>query len=274
MRRAVPFYSVLCACSIGGLSPAIGQVPPPANKIELPVARTEPLPIPEGVPEELRQLVLELAEEGVSVDFERRVIEVKGVTLLDHMNSGYPIEYLMVTNGGSAHEALCMVRCTPSKLNAAFLALGLTPGRTVQFVKKDPPPPLEKLISGEEAEYDAIPPEGAVVDIGMRWTTADGTERMHSIEDLIVYLTNDEPLPRRGFVYVGSRFARVVIGTERVERYAADLEGNIVSLYLAGSGSCLFDMNSVEGAQSYLYDINTSIAPPAGTVVHFVFALR
>ena len=253
---------------------ATAQVPPPENEIEHPELEVKALPVPEGAPPEVTALIEELADEGVTVDFERRVVAVAGVTLLDKMHAGYPIEYLMVTQGGFTHEALCMVRCTPSKLNAAFLALGLKPGRTVQYVKKDPPPPLEKLISGEEREFDVIPPRGQVVDLAVRWTDEAGNEQLRPIEDLIAYLTNGRSLPRRGFVYVGSRFTRVVIGAERVERFAADMEGNVVSLYLSGAGNCLFDMNSAEGGEAYLYDLNVDVAPPAGTPVTFEFSLR
>lgn len=252
---------------------AIGQQPPPPTEIEAPLVEVAPLPVPEDAPDAILTLVEELAREGVTVDFENRVVEVKGVILLDKMMAGYPIEYLVVTEGGFTHEALGMVRCTPSRLNAALLALGLTPGRTVQYVKKDPPPPVEKLISGEAREFDTIAPQGRVVDVAIRWSDDKG-EHLHPIEDVVRYITNGSTLPRRGFVYVGSRFRRVVVGTEREERFIADLEGNLVSLYLSGAGNCLFDMNSAEGAEAYLYDINSDLCPDRGTVVSFVFSVR
>lgn len=253
---------------------ATAQEPPPKSDITPPTTTAKPLPIPEGAPEEIAVLVEELAEEGVRVDFERRAVEVKGVVLLDKMNAGYPIEYLIVSEGGFTHESLGLVRCTGSKLNAAFLALGLAPGQTVKYEKKDPLPPVEKIISGEEREFVATPPKGAVVDLTVRWTDEHEKVIERPIEDLVRYVTNGEPLPRRGFVYIGSRFQRVLIGTEREERFMADVEGNLVSLYLSGFGNCLFDMNSAEGAEAYLYDINVDTCPSRGTLVDFVFSLR
>jgi len=253
---------------------ARGQQRPPPTTIKAPTDVVEALPVPEGAPESIRTLVDDLVKEGVTIDFDRRVVEVKGVVLLDGMNAGYPIEYLMVTEGGFTHESLSLVRCTPSKLNAAFLALGLEPGKTVEFKKKDPVPPLEKLISGEAKEFDVVPPKGPIVDLSVRWTDKAGKERLHPIEDLIAYITNSRPIPRRGFVFVGSRFRRVLIGAQRSERFMADVEGNVVSLYLSGFGNCLFDQNSAEGAEGYLYDINPDVAPPAGTKVSFVFSVR
>ena len=50
--------------------------------------------------------------------------------MLDRMNAGYPIEYLMVTEGGFTHEALCLVRCLPSRLNAALLTVLVWPANT------------------------------------------------------------------------------------------------------------------------------------------------
>lgn len=250
------------------------QDPPPPNSVKPTVEKTDPLPVPEGAPAEISTLVKELANEGVTVDFEKRKVEVKGALLLDKMNAGYPIEYLIVNEHGKSHESLGIVRCTPSKLNAAFLALGLEPGKSVTFVKKDPPPPMEKLVSGEEREYDVLPPQGTVVDIAVKWQDDKGGEHLQPIEDLIVYITNGKPLPRRGFVYVGSRFSKIVTGTERKERFMADVEGDVVSLYISGYGNCLFDMNSDEGVESYLYDVNAKLAPPRGTKVSFVFQLR
>ncbi|MFH0946359.1 MAG: YdjY domain-containing protein [Planctomycetota bacterium] len=249
------------------------QDPPPPTTIKPPSEEVAPLPVPEGAPEQINELILELAREGVTVDFEHRVVEVRGVILLDRMLASYPIEYLIVTETGFTHEALALVRVTPSRLNAAFLALGLTPGKTIEYVKKDPPPSEEDLISGKVREFDAIPPKGEVVDVSVRWTDEEGPQ-LRPIEDLIRYVTNGSSLPRRGFVYVGSKFRKVLIGVERQERFIADMEGNVVSLYLSGFGHCLFDMNSAEGAESYLYDIDTETCPAHGTKATFIFSLR
>jgi len=264
--------AILALAVIAPAFPFPQQEPPPTT-IHPPTDVVEPLPAPEGVPEGIRELVRDLALEGVTVDFERRVVEVRGVILLDRMLAGYPIEYLVVTEGGFTHESLAMIRATPSRLNAAFLALGLTPGSTVQFVKKDPPPPEEDLISGKAREFDVIAPRGPVVDLAVRWEDARGAH-LRPIEDLISYITNGESLPRRGFTFVGSRFRKVLIGVDRKEQFIADVEGNVVSLYLSGFGHCLFDMNSAEGAESYLYDINPETCPDKGTKVTFVFTLR
>ena len=263
---------------LGALSWSAGragprQDPPPPTTIRPPTEEVKPLPVPDGLPEQINSLIVDLASEGVTVDFENRAVEVRGVILLDRMLASYPIEYLVVTETGFTHEALAMVRATPSKLNAAFLALGLTPGKTIEYVKKDPPPSAEDLISGKAREFYAIPPKGQVVDLAVRWTDEEGTQ-LRPIEDLVRYVTNGSTLPRRGFVYVGSTFKRVLIGVDREERFVADLEGNLVSLYLSGFGHCLFDMNSAEGAESYLYDINPETCPAKGTIATFVFSLR
>ncbi len=246
---------------------------PPKSTIEVSDPAVTPLPLPKGAPPEIKALIDDLAKDGATVDFEKKKIVVKGAILLDKMNPNYPIEYLLVTNSGYTHEALGIVRVTPSKLNAAFLALGLQPGRTVQFVKRTPEPPAEKLISGEESEFDVIPPTGPVVDIVVHWKDEKG-EHIHPIEDMIQYLTNGRPLPRRGFCFIGSRFAHLVIEGQKVERFMADVEGNLVSLYLSGSGNCVFDMNSDEGVEQYLYDVNPAVVPKRGTIVTFEFNVR
>lgn len=271
LRRWIPSASVALATLA---SFAQAQDPPPRPRVRPPEERLEPLPVPDDAPEAIRKLVDELAREGVRVDFERKRVEVKGAILLDRMMPGYPIEYLVVTEEGFTHEALGIVRCVPSKLNAAFLALGLQPGRTVRFERKEPPPPVDRLRDGTDREVRILPPEGPVVDILVRWTDEAGRERLHPIEDLVRYVTNGRSVARRGFVYVGSRFHTVVMDGRRQQRYMADLEGNIVSLYLAGFGNCLFDMNGIEGVESYLYDVNSDLCPPKGTKVTFVFVPR
>jgi hypothetical protein len=247
---------------------------PPRNRLVVPMEELTPLPVPDELPDEIKAVVADLAKEGVTVDFAAKRVEVRGIVLLDKMNAGYPIEYLLVTSGGFTHEALGLVRCTPSKLNTAFLAFGMVPGKSVQYKQRDPLPPLEKIQSGEEREFDVFAPEGEVMDVFVKWTDTEGHERMHPIEDLLVYLTNGQSIPRRGFVYVGSRFQKVLVGTKREERFMADVEGNILSLYLAGSGNCLFDPNSVEGAEGSIYDVNSALCPPRGTPVTYVFQRR
>jgi hypothetical protein len=249
------------------------QEAPPRPDVKPPQEPVTPLPIPEGAPDGIRELVAELAKEGATIDFERGIVAVKGAFLLERMQAEYPIEYLIVAENGFAHEALAMVRVTPSRLNAAFLALGLEGGRTVQFARREPLPPLEKLITGEEREFDITPPAGPVVDVVVRWEDEAG-EHLHPIEDLIVYVTNRQPLPRRGFVFVGSRFSKLILDGERVERFMADVEGNLVALYISGFGNCLFDMNSEEGIEAHLYDVNSSLVPKSGTVATFEFRLR
>ena len=70
--------------------PAVPQEaePPPPTTVKPPEDKAEPLPVPEGTPDEIRTLVRELADEGVTIDFRNRVVEVKGVILLDRMNPG------------------------------------------------------------------------------------------------------------------------------------------------------------------------------------------
>jgi len=70
------------------------------------------------------------AAEGISVDVEKKRVEVKGAIIRDSRSLQYPIEYIIVSEGGSTHEAMILVKAQPSHLNAALLALGLKPGKT------------------------------------------------------------------------------------------------------------------------------------------------
>ena len=69
--------------------------------------------------------------DGITVDLKRKRVEVKGVIIRDKLSPQYPIEYVVVSEGGNAYEAIILIKALPSHLNAALLSIGLTPGKTV-----------------------------------------------------------------------------------------------------------------------------------------------
>jgi len=218
-----------------------------------------------------KNLLPVFAKEGISVDLEKKRVSVKGAIIRDKESPRYPIEYIVVSEGGSTHEALVLIKAVPSDLNAALLSIGLEPGHTVIFRKKDPPPPPEDVASGKTSPYEVIPPSGMVMHIYVHY---DGwkTDKNRPLEDLILNLHTHKPLDRVGWIYVGSRFATVLLGRKRVNRYIADLERNVVALYLTGYGNTLFDVNTVEGIDDSLFDVNPDRSPPLGAKVTLIFS--
>jgi hypothetical protein len=158
-------------------------------------------------------------------------------------------------------------------LNAALLSLGLEPGTTVKSKKKDPPPPREEIEAGTASLYEIIPPTGTKVHIYVRY---DGWKErpIRYLEDLLLDLRTGKPMDRVGWIYVGSRFAEVLLGRDRVVKYMADMERNIVACYLSGFGNSIFDINDVDGVNDTLFDVNPDTAPPLHARVTVVFSIN
>ncbi|MEW6745935.1 MAG: YdjY domain-containing protein [Planctomycetota bacterium] len=213
-----------------------------------------------------------LGEEEIELDRAAGQVRWKAVVLRDRSDLRYPIEYLVTTENGSTHETIFLCRVTPSLLNACFLALGLTPGRTIRFVKRAGE--SDESGSPEESPYEVIPPQGPVVFLYVEWEDAAGHNVIHPLEDLLMDLEDDELLPVRGFVYVGSRFRRSLYHGRPREVFMADIEGNLVAGYLAGLGNCLFDLNSVLGQWDDRMGINAELIPKRESLVKIVAALQ
>jgi len=218
------------------------------------------------------ELLAEFESEGITVDLARKRVSVKGAIIRDKESRRYPIEYVVVTEGGNTHEAMILIRATPSNLNAALLSIGLEAGTSVIYRKKDPPPPQEEVESGKTSPYEVIPPAGTIMKI---YVTYEGWEenKHRLLEDLILNLRTRESLERVGWVYVGSRFAKVLLGRERTLQYMADMERNIAALYLTGYGNAIFDVNTLDGTDDSLFDVNPETAPPMGAPVTLTFTL-
>lgn len=210
--------------------------------------------------------------EGIHVDLKHKRVEVKGAIIRDKESPQYPLEYVVVSTGGYTHEALVLVKATPSILNAALVSIGLKPGKTITFKRKDPPPPKEDIESGRVKPYDVIPPQGQRVYIYVKY---DGWKErpIRFLEDMMVNLRTGRPLERIGWIYIGSRFAKVIQGTKKVYRYMADMERNIVACYLTGYGNALFDINSTEAINDELFDVNPFDAPPMGAPITLIISL-
>jgi hypothetical protein len=232
------------------------------------VGRTQDLPGRES-------LLVQLEKEGIELDLDAQQIRVRGAFKRAHSSPEYPVEYLLVTAEGATHEALILVDCKPSLLNACFLALGLQPGEARRAIPKVPQPAEEDVADGLEIPYEVLPPRGARVFLALCWTAADGTPRCFQIEDLILDSRTGAAYPVRGFVYLGSRFAQVLQGTEKREVYIADVEGNVVSLYpdrLAAMNS-LLDVFSTASVEYQFADVHDGAVPARGVPVECVFSL-
>jgi hypothetical protein len=238
-----------------------------------PPAAAAPLP-----PDFARQL----AADGIELDREHREVRVRGAILRLRQSPDYPIEYALVTNEGSKHEAFGMVRCTPSLLNACFLALGLEPGSPRHRVEREPMPPVADLEAGLEVPYRTVPPQGARVFIYVRWTEG-GKSTVRPFEDLFVDLRDGKPLPMRGYVYLGSRFVEIEEGGAKKRVFLADYEGNLIAVHPdvardaaanRAVSDCLFDAYTIDDEPYAWADVDERRLPSERVPVEFVFAME
>jgi hypothetical protein len=223
----------------------------------------------------------QLAGEGIELDRPHREVRVRGAVLRLRQSPDYPIEYALVTNEGSKHEAFGLLRCTPSLLNACFLALGLEPGQPRRRVARDPMPSEADLEAGIEEPFRVLAPEGTRVFIYVRWSEG-GKSSVRAFEDLFLDLRDGKPLPMRGYVYLGSRFVEIEERGVKRRVYVADYEGNIIAIHSdaardAASGravsDCLFDADSKDDEPYAWSDVDESKLPSEPVPVEFIFAL-
>lgn len=257
MRLPRPTALVAAAALLGATGPATQDEPPAPERL---------------TPEEFAR---RLDADGIRLDRRRNEVRVRGDLLRRTRSREYPIEYGLVIEGGFTHEAFGIVKCTPSLLNACFLALGLEPGTARRRVMKDPLPGREDVELGLVEPFDVLPPQGDRVFVYAAWTEPDGREVVRAIEDFFLDLRNSKPLPMRGFVYLGSRFEEVQLGVERKRVFIADYEGNILTMHpdKSRAENCLFDVYSHDDEPYVWADVEEERLPPPGVALEFVFTL-
>src|SRR5262245_27111821 len=181
-----------------------------------------------------------LTNNGLALDVAARTVSARGGTLHDRTSLSYPIEYVLVTERGRTHEAMFILRCQPSLLDACLRAVGLEPGTAMRFRPRIPPPTDAEMEAGA-SPWDPVPASGPLVDIQVSWTDDTGAQRKRSLESMLIDVRNGQPLAERDWVYTGSRMGSMRQGKKVVRTFLADLQGDIVALYLTGEGDCLLE---------------------------------
>jgi hypothetical protein len=128
-----------------------------------------------------------------------------------------PLEYLIVHETGSAHEALFTTKVTPFEVNVALLLLGYKPCETF-FFKKDPeafPQPVINPEIGPDASFNVL----------VEWKDEHGKMQTVPAEDWVFDLETEKPVTAGAWVYNAS-----FLTPEK--QLAAQLSGNIISLYI------------------------------------------
>lgn len=205
------------------------------------------------------------AAEGIHLDTRGGVASVPAEVLV----RGDLLEYLVVNPRGAVHESAFLTSVSASRINAALLALGAEPGRNATWKRKDPPPTLEEMKNGAPA-YDVTPPSGDGFYMYVAWKL-DGETCFHRMEDLILDLGTGATMRRHRWVYLGSRMLKLRNDATQ-EAFAADLEGNLISIAFFEQGNTLITGALPECVDQTIWQSNFWLLPERDSPVELVFA--
>lgn len=199
------------------------------------------------------------AKAGIEVDLEGKKLTLRAKV----SRPADLLEYLLITRIGKAHEALLVTEAQPSVLNAALLALGLTPGTNATYKEKDPQPSEEEIRAG--ADWLIItPPQGPQVWFTVAWKDADDKPHECTIEDWLMDLATGEGVEAGDWIYIGGRMAAPYRGEAPV--FIADLEGNLASSCYLDPGNHLVTLRHARARSDQNWWM-TEACPPPGTEI-------
>jgi hypothetical protein len=161
-----------------------------------------------------------------------------------NMDSG-SVEYLAVAPRGKTHESLLLVDVQPLHLQLALLVLGLEPKNVLR------------------AQGDRAVPQGAPVEIRVRWRTATGKTQEARAETLLAEMDSRgnlrRAMPPHNWVFTGSRIVK--------EGFEADLEKSLVAIW--HDPAAILDNPLPEGGNND-WVVNSARVPKRGTTVEFI----
>src|SRR5262245_55884895 len=155
---------------------AATQDPPGDAKKDASANQDATAPATPEIPLDPVEFERRLAADGLSLARARKEVRLRGDLLRRRRSPEYPVEDGLCVEGGFPHEAFGIVKCTPSLLNACFLALGLQPGLARRRVMKQPLPRREEVGTGLTEPFEVLPPQGDRVFLYVIWKEADGHE--------------------------------------------------------------------------------------------------
>jgi hypothetical protein len=216
------------------------------------------------------ELAARFAEQGVRLDLERKTISVQAkISSLRE-----PLEYLLVLQPqGKDYESLLLCEDVSAEaLNAAMLLLGVERGTNGSITAADPAPTLEEIQNGADPSV-VKPAEGDGFYIYVAWEEQLGGRAepfCYRAEDLVINARSEGTYQRGKWVYLGSRFVRP--HKDAPELFAAQGEGNLVSLCIFEPANHLLTGADPESDDEQIWFSNVFLLPPAGHPVTVTFA--
>ncbi|MFQ5504830.1 MAG: YdjY domain-containing protein [Planctomycetota bacterium] len=208
-----------------------------------------------------------LAKGGIRVDWKKRAIYAKGrITVTRDF-----IEYIAIGPRGKKHEAMLTLDGLGSTLNAALLALGLKPGKNVDYKPVVPPPTEKEAMDGAPTTI-LIEPEGPEVHLAVSWTDDKGKEKRYAIEDLLYDLRADAPARDVKWIYIGGQKRAIYRGEPPV--FVADYDQNYISNYYVKPDNHLITIKHARARDDENWWPVTDRLPERGTPCELILSLE
>jgi len=185
----------------------------------------------------------------IEVDIKKHEVRLDATVCL----SREILEYIVCLPGTFEHETIFSVKCKPSQLHLALLAIGLVP---------------RPFDPDEEWWETAREDKQARVDISAEYVQDGKKQRRRITEFLVNRERQDGAVPDR-WVFTGSAFYK----EEGKTRYAADVTGVVIGLIPEGAAVIQFGEKAgipYRGDDQGL-EINTDTTPAVGTAVRLIF---
>lgn len=178
---------------------------------------------------------------------QRRVVLVGKVCLREGQ-----LEMFACPEGTKEHESVLSVPVEAFKVHAALLALGVSPGRPVQFAP----------------EYK--PANGPVIDVALYWTDDSGRRRSAWAQDWVQDARTGKPLAEP-WIFAGSGFW---VDEQTGKRDYLANHGELICVSNFSSAMLDLPIESSDKAGQLLFMAATERIPPAGTKVTVVLSPR
>ncbi len=159
------------------------------------------------------------------------------------------LEMFACPGRSKAHESVIAVEAKSSEIHQCFLALGVNPGKPVQW---DP---------------DYTPVQGPSVKILVRWQQGDDYHEVNARQ--MVKISGTNKTLEKDWVFGGSQIYVDNVSGEKI--YYAD-SGEMVCLSNFSTAMLDVPMQSSDAADGLLFEANQENIPPPNTQVYMIFA--
>lgn len=181
----------------------------------------------------------------VKVDREKGCVDLDAkVCLREGM-----LELIATTVGGKEHEACFAILAKPRHVMIGLLLIGLKPGSPGRFV-------------GAGDGYEHVDPTGDPISVSVVYEEK-GKKVERPITDFVFNRRTEEPMAKVDFVFTGSCVVKIGGKT----RFAADLDGTVLSLVSFGSELMAYPAAASDSNDTIEWVVHSEVMPEDATSV-------